>query len=86
MNSHERELARQVAKLKKVIRKLVLTSRDFDALRKLLREGGFELQVYLIPLVLGQEHLPAEMEEDEMRFELTKDDRTFLRRAGIRFE
>ncbi len=80
----EKELARQITKLKKVIRKIVLTSKEFEDLRKLLREGSFELQVYLIPLVVGAKS--TLLREEVLRFELTKEDQTFLKRAGIKLE
>ena len=78
----EKELERQIAKLKKVIRKQVLTSKEFEGLRQLLRDGSFELQIYLIPLVVG----PDEIRQESLRSELTKEDKSFLKRAGIKFE
>ena len=81
----EKELERQISKLKKMIRKLVLTSKEFEGLRQLLRDGSFELQIYLIPLVVGSEQ-PSQLNEDDLRFDLTKEDRSFLKRAGIKFE
>ena len=80
----EKELERQITKLKKVIRKLVLTSKDFEGLRQLLRDGSFELQIYLIPLVVGASDVGAS--EEDLRFELTKEDKSFLKKAGIKFE
>ena len=80
----EKELEHQILKLKKVIRKLVLTSKEFEGLRHLLREGSFELQIYLIPLVVGSEG--TRLSEEDLRFELTKEDKSFLKRAGITFE
>ena len=80
----EKELERQISKLKKVIRKLVLTSKDFEGLRQLLRDGSFELQIYLIPLVVGASDVGAS--EEDLRFELTKEDKSFLKKAGIKFE
>ena len=80
----EKELERQIARLKKVIRKLVLTSKEFEGLRQLLRDGSFELQIYLIPLVVGSEG--TRLTEEDLRFELTTEDRSFLKRAGIKLE
>ena len=80
----EKELERQILKLKKVIRKLVLTSKEFESLRQLLRDGSFELQIYLIPLVVGSEQ--TKVSEEDLRFELTKEDQSFLKRAGITFD
>ena len=81
---YEKELERQIAKLKKVIRKLVLTSKEFEGLRQLLRDGAFELQIYLIPLVVGSGH--DTLSGEDLRFELTKEDKSFLKKAGIKFE
>ena len=80
----EKELERQITKLKKVIRKIVLTSKEFEGLRQMLRDGPFELQIYLIPLVVGAEE--TTVRQDDLRFELTKEDQSFLKRAGITFE
>ena len=54
-------------------------SREFEELRKLLREQRIELAVYVVPLIGGKPQI------DELRFELTDDDRKFLKKVGIRF-
>ena len=80
----EKELEHQITKLKKVIQKLVLTSKGFAGLRRLLRDGSFELQIYLIPLVSGAGQGP--LQDGELRFELTREDKSFLKKAGITFD
>ena len=76
----EKRLARYLKRLNKAIQKLVAQSPDFGELRKMLREEQVELAIYVVPLIGGK---PA---GEELRFELTEDDRSFLKQAGIRFE
>jgi hypothetical protein len=45
----------------------------------MLRDKQVELAIYVVPLIGGK---PA---GEELRFELTDDDRTFLKKAGIKF-
>ena len=75
----QKRLSVHLKKLNKVIRKIVAKSGEFEDLRKLLREEHVELAIYVVPLIGGK---PT---GEELRFELTEDDRRFLRKAGIRF-
>ena len=75
----QKRLSVHLKKLNKAIRKIVAKSGDFEELRKLLREEHVELAIYVVPLIGGK---PT---GEELRFELTEDDRKFLRKAGIRF-
>ena len=65
--------------MNKSIRRLVARSKEFEELRALLREEQVELAIYVVPLIGGK---PA---GEEMRFELTDEDLSFLKKAGIRF-
>jgi len=76
------QLAQHLKRLNKAIRRMVATSAECDELRKLLREEQVELAIYVVPLIGGQ---PTGISE-ALRFELTDDDRTFLKEAGIRFD
>ncbi len=75
----EKQLAKHLKQLNHAIKRLVAKSREFDELRKLLREEQVELAVYVVPLIGGKP------KREELRFELTDEDRTFLRKAGIKF-
>ena len=75
----EKRLARHLKKLNKAIQKTVARSAEFADLRRMLREEGVELAIYVVPLIGGK---PA---GEEMRFELTDADHHFLKQAGIRF-
>ena len=75
----EKKLARHLKKLNKAIQKVVAKSPDFGELRKLLREEQVELAIYVVPLIGGK---PA---AEDLRFELTDSDKSFLKKAGIRF-
>ena len=72
-------LAKHLKKLNRSIRRLVAHSREFEELRKLLKEHRVELAVYVVPLVSGKPH------GEDLKFELTDDDRTFLKQAGLKF-
>ena len=77
----EKELAKHLKRLNRAIQKLVARSAEFGELRKLLREEQVELAIYVVPLIGGR---PSTV-MDELRFELTDADRSFLRQAGIQF-
>ncbi|MBI3088376.1 MAG: hypothetical protein HYY91_05785 [Candidatus Omnitrophica bacterium] len=77
-----KQLGLHLKKLNKAIRRMVATSAECDELRKLLREEQVELAIYVVPLIGGK---PAGISE-ALSFELTDDDRTFLKHAGIRFD
>jgi hypothetical protein len=76
----EKRLVKHLKQLNKAIQKLVARSAQFADLRKMLREEQVELAIYVVPMIGGK---PA---GEELHFELTDDDRSFLRQAGIRFE
>ena len=75
----QKRLTRHLKKLNKAIRRLVAKSGEFEELRALLREEQVELAIYVVPLIGGR------AAADEMRFELTDEDRHFLKKAGIKF-
>ncbi len=75
----EKRLAKHLKKLNKAIQKLVAKSAEFSDLRRLLREEQVELAIYVVPLIGGK---PA---GEEVRYELTDQDKRFLKEAGIRF-
>ena len=76
----EKRLAKHLKRLNKAIQKIVAQSAEFGELRKMLREDQVELAIYVVPLIGGK---PA---TDELRFELTDSDKSFLKQAGIRLE
>ena len=75
----EKQLAKHLKKLNRAIQKIVARSVEFSELRKMLREEGVELAIYVVPLIDGK---PA---GEGLTFELTEADRHFLKQAGIRF-
>jgi len=85
----DKELEQQIGKLKRSIRKMVLGSKEFTTLRQLLKQGEFELQIYLIPLGRDRRATvdPTQIKGiEEIQFELTKEDKVFLKDAGIRID
>jgi hypothetical protein len=77
----EKRLAKHLKRLNKAIQKVVARSSEFRDLRRMLREERVELAIYVVPLIGGK---PATA-GDELRFELTDADQSFLKQAGIRF-
>ncbi|PIQ84704.1 MAG: hypothetical protein COV75_00770 [Candidatus Omnitrophica bacterium CG11_big_fil_rev_8_21_14_0_20_63_9] len=75
----EKQLAKHLKKLNKAIQKIVAQGEDFGELRRMLREKQVELAIYVVPLIGGK---PV---GEELRFELTDSDKSFLKQAGIRF-
>ena len=75
----ERRLTKHLKRLNRAIQKIVAQADDFGELRKMLREEQVELAIYVVPLIGGK---PA---GQEMRFELTDADKSFLKQAGIKF-
>lgn len=73
-------MAKHLKVLNKTIRRLVARDKAFENLRALLREEQVELAIYVVPLIGGK---PA---GEEMRYELTDEDRKFLKKAGLTFE
>ena len=75
----EKRLAKHLKRLNKAIQKLVAQAPEFADLRSMLREEQVELAIYVVPLIGGK---PA---GEELRFELTEEDKFFLKKAGIQF-
>ena len=75
----QKRLAKHLKRLNSAIRRLVAQSREFDELRRMLREEQVELAIYVVPLIGGTPH------GEELRFELTEDDQKFLKNVGITF-
>ena len=82
MEDVQKQLAKQLKQLNGTIRRLIAKSKEFGALRHLLRSGQVQLAIYVVPVIGGK---PMAMAE-EHRAELTDEDRVFLKQAGIRFE
>ena len=80
MEELQKRLVQPLKLLNKAIRRMVARSADFEDLRKLLRDEQVELAIYVVPMVGGK------VIGEEMRCELTDDDRQFLKQAGIRFD
>ena len=77
----EKRLAKHLKRLNRAIQKIVAHSVEFGELRKMLREDQVELAIYVVPLIGGKAAA-----HDELRFELTDSDKTFLKQAGIKIE
>ena len=76
----EKRLSKHLKRLNRAIQKIVAQAPEFGELRKMLREEQVELAIYVVPLIGGK------VAGEELRFELTQEDRSFLKQAGIKFE
>ena len=76
-----RQMEREVERLKTAIERLILRSRRFAGIRRLLRHREMEIQIYLVPIA-GR---PKSSSTSGVRLRLTDEDRRFLKQAGIRF-
>ena len=76
----QRRLVKHLKRLNKTIRKVVARAPEFQDLRDLLRKEQVQLAIYVVPIIGGK---PT---GQEFRFELTEDDRKFLKEAGITFQ
>ena len=79
--SPQPDMEQEVTKLKGAIEHLILSSRRFTRIRRLLRNRQMEMQIYLVPIA-GQ---PKSSSKGGLRLVLTDEDRRFLKQAGIRF-
>ena len=77
----QKQLAKQLKRLNGTIQRLVAKSKEFGELRHLLRSGQVQLAIYVMPVIGGKP-----MMAEEFRYELTDEDRVFLKHAGITFE
>ena len=75
----KKPLIKHLRKLHRTLQKLVARSHEFADFRKFLREEQIELAIYVVPMLNGK---PA---ADELHFELTESDKSFLKQAGITF-
>ena len=82
MEDVQKQLTRQLKRLNGTIRRLIARSKEFAELRHLLRTGQVQLAIYVVPVIGGKPMTVAE----ELRPELTEEDRAFLKQAGMTFE
>ncbi len=85
----QRQLTKQLKRLNATIKRLVAKSNDFAELRHLLRSGQVQLAIYVMPVIppaSAQFQVGGGMAAEELRAELTNEDRAFLKQAGILFE
>lgn len=88
--SEDRDIDRYIRRLSKILRKMVLHSKEFEELCLLLEKGHFEMRLFLVPILFRTEKQSSfkqhKGKHTPLRFELTEQDRKFLKKAGIRFD
>ncbi|MBI4436249.1 MAG: hypothetical protein HY590_02405 [Candidatus Omnitrophica bacterium] len=83
----DREFERYIRRLSSILRKIITHSKESEELRALLEKGEFEMRLFLVPVLFrtGKKGPPKGKRKPSLRFELTEQDRKFLRQVGIRF-
>ena len=87
--SANREIDLYIRRLSRILRKMLLRSREFEELCLLLEKGHFEMRLFLVPILFRPEKKGVSHKKGQkpkaLRFELTEQDRLFLKKVGIRF-
>ncbi len=85
----DREIERYIRRLSKILRRMILTSKEFEELCFLLEKGQFEMRLFLVPILFRAEGKNAFKKKGEkgisLQFKLTQQDKRFLKKVGIRF-
>ena len=85
----DHEIDRYIRRLSKILRKMVLRSKEFEELCLLLEKGRYEMRLFLVPILFrsgqGSSSKKKKMRQTPLQFELTEQDKKFLKRTGIRF-
>ena len=85
----DRDIDRYIRRLSRILRKMVLDSKEFEELCLLLEKGRFEMRLFLVPILFRSERRfrskQRKNKQAPLRFELTEQDKMFLKRVGIRF-
>ena len=81
-------IGRYIRRLSRLLRNIVLQSKEFEELCLLLEKGELEMRLFLVPILFQpkKKGIPRKKRESPLlRFELTAQDKQFLKRVGIRF-
>lgn len=87
----DRDIEQYIRRLSRILRKMILHSKEFEELCALLEKGQIEMRLFLVPLLFRAEKQGAASSKKRkrrhppLRFELTEQDRQFLKRIGVRF-
>ena len=83
----DREFERYIRRLSRILRKIITHSKASEELRALLEKGEFEMRLFLVPVLFRSEKKGPHKKRRKgpLRFELTEQDRQFLKQVGIRF-
>ena len=80
---------RYIHRLSRMLRKMILHSKEFEELCLLLEKERFEMRIFLVPILFrADKKSPSKKKGAKrslLRFELTEQDKKFLKRVGIRF-
>lgn len=87
--SADRDIDRYIRRLSRILRKMMLRSKEFEELCSLLEKGHFEMRLFLVPILFRTDKKMSSKRKRgrrmPLRFELTEQDRQFLKQVGIRF-
>lgn len=83
MYKEDEELSEELSKLEELLRKTILNSKEFNALRKKIEEKDLEIQVLLMVMAKGS--FKANKRGKKIGFKLTAKDKEFLKKHGIKW-
>jgi len=87
--STQREIERSIRRLSKLLRKMILNSKEFEELCLLLQKGKLDMRLFLVPVLFKKEEKKRASRRKRTtlpsQFKLTAKDRQFLKKVGIRF-
>lgn len=90
----EKELDRELRRLKKVFWKMITNSKEFKVFKKKLKELNLDADIFLAIFVFGKHKATLSTTKPKRirgqnkgaKFKLTKEDREFLKAHGIRWD
>jgi len=87
--SADHDIDHYIRRLSKILRKIVLRSKEFEELCLRLEKGRYEMRLFLVPILFRSEQASSSKKKKTkrvpLRFELTEQDKKFLKRVGIQF-
>ena len=81
----DREFERSLRRISQILRKIILQSEEFRELRSLLKQGKVEMRLFLVPILFQYEKGSSRRKRPSLQFKLTKEDKRFLKKVGIKF-
>ena len=81
----DHEFERSLRRMRRILRKMIFQSEEFRELRSLLKQGKVEMRLFLVPILFQHEKKNRHRTRGALRFQLTEEDKRFLKNVGIKF-